>query len=121
MKFLLPLTLIATLAAGIANADCARPAAKFDVPNGSKATKDEMIAAQRAVKSYDASVKEYSTCMMGEQDAELAKGGDKMTQEQHDKIVERFSKQINEEVDKLQKTADKFNAEVKAFKAKNPA
>jgi hypothetical protein len=121
MKLLLPLTAIAMLAAGTAFADCAKPDSKIAVPNGSKATKDEMINAQRAVKAYDASVKDYGTCMLSEQDAEIAKGGDKLTQEQRDKIVERYTKQINDEVDKLQKTADKFNAEVKAFKAKNPA
>ncbi len=56
-----------------------------------------------------------------EQDAEIAKGGDKLPQVQRDKIVERYTKQINEEVNRVQKIADKFNAELKAFKAKNPA
>jgi hypothetical protein len=121
MKFLLPLTVVASLAAGAAYADCAKPDGKVAVPNGSKATKDEMIAAQRAVKAYDSAVKDFGSCLLSEQDAEIAKGGDKLTQEQRDKIVERYSKQINDEVDKVQKVADKFNAEVKAFKAKNPA
>lgn len=121
MKFLLPLTAIATLAAGSAYAECTKPEGKVSIPNGSKATKDEMIATQRAVKAYDAAVKEFGSCLLAEQDGEIAKGGDKLTQEQRDKIVERYTKQINEEVDKVQKVADKFNAEVKAFKAKNPA
>lgn len=121
MKFLLPLTMIATLAAGAAQAECAKPDSKLSVPNGSKATKDEMVTAQKAVKALDAAVKEYGTCVAAEQDAEIAKGGEKLTQEARDKIVGRYSKLINDEVDKLQKIADKFNAEIRAYKAKNPA
>jgi hypothetical protein len=121
MKLLLPLTLIATLAAGVVQAECVKPDVKINIPNGSKATKEEMVAAQRAVKAYDTVVKDYGTCMATEQDGELAKGGDQLTQEARDKIVTRYSKAVNDEIDKVQKVADKFNAEVKAFKAKNPA
>jgi hypothetical protein len=122
MKLLLPLTLIATLAAGVVQAECVKPDVKITIPNGSKATKEEMVTAQRAVKAYDTAVKEYGTCMATEQDGEIAKaGGDQVSQEARDKIVTRYSKAINDEIDKVQKVADKFNAEVKAFKAKNPA
>ena len=121
MKFVLPLTLVAALAAGVAQADCARPDVKIDVPNGSKASKDEMLAVKKAITEYNAAVETYSACMAGEQDAEIAKAGDKLTQEDRDKIVTRYSKPVDQEVDKLKKIADKFNAEIRAFKAKNPA
>jgi pyruvate/2-oxoacid:ferredoxin oxidoreductase beta subunit len=121
MKLLLPLTAIAALAAGTAFADCTKPDTKFNIPNGSKAAKEEMLATQAAVKTANTALTEYSTCLLSEQDAELAKGGDALTQEQRDKIVDRYTKLINEEVDRVKKIADKFNAEVKAFKAKSPA
>jgi hypothetical protein len=121
MKFLLPLTMTAVLAAGTAHAACNKPEGNVDIPNGSKATKEQMIATQKLVKALDTAVKSYGDCLAGEQDAEIAKGGDKMTQDARDKIVDRYSKLINEEVDKVSKIAARFNAEVKAFKAKNPA
>jgi hypothetical protein len=122
MKLILPLTLTALLLAGQAlAADCAPPAIDTNIPNGSKATKDEMVAAQRAVKAYNAAVETYSECLKTAQDAEIAAAGDKLTEEQRVKIVGKYAEKTNAEVDKLQKMADKFNAELKAYKAKNPA
>jgi hypothetical protein len=121
MKLLLPLTAIAAFAAGVAHAECAKPDGKIVIPNGSKSTKDQMLAAQHAVKAYDAEVKKFGECVLGEQDAEIAKAGDKLKQEDRDKIVARYSKQITGEEEKLKKAADKFNAELKAYRAKNPA
>lgn len=120
MKALLPLTIIATLCAGAASAACTAPDAVAKIPNGSKATKDEMIAAQRSVKAYDAAVKEYAECLKTEQEAEIAAGGDKMSEEDKLRIASRYAERQNAEVDKLQKAADRFNIELKAFKAKNP-
>ena len=45
----------------------------------------------------------------------------KMTEEQKTKVAGRYAERQNVEVDKLQKAADKFNTELKAFKAKNPS
>jgi hypothetical protein len=120
MKALLPVTLIAILAAGSAYADCAAPTATATIPNGSKATKDEMVAAKMAVIAYNTAVTAYTECLQTAQDAELAAGGDKLTKEAHDKIVTHYVELQNSEVDKLTKYADKFNAELKAYKAKNP-
>jgi hypothetical protein len=121
MKLLLPLSLTAALFAGPVMAACAIPPNTVSVPNGSKASKDEMIAAQKAVKAYDADVKLYIECLNKDQDAEIAAGGEKMTDEQKAKVAGRYADKTNTEVDKLQKIADKFNAELKAYKAKNPA
>ncbi len=121
MKLILPLTLTALLFAGQALADCPPPGLDTNVPNGSKATKDEMVAAQRAVKAYNAAVETYSACLKTAQDAEIAAAGDKLTEDLRVKIVSKYADKTNAEVDKLQKMADKFNAELKAFKAKNPA
>lgn len=122
MKLMLPLTLTALLFAGQAlAADCTAPANEVNVPNGSKATKDEMLATQRAVKALDAAVKEFGECLKTAQDAELAAAGDKLTDDMRTRIVSKYSDRSNAEVDRLQKVVDKFNAELKAWRAKNPA
>ena len=122
MKLMLPLTLSALLLAGQAMAaECTAPTNDINVPNGSKASKDEMLATQRAVKAMDAAVKEYGECLKNMQDAELAAAGDKLTEDMRTKIVAKYADRSNAEVDKLQKVVDKFNAELKAWRAKNPA
>ena len=73
----LPLALVAaTAVATPALADCAAPALSLSVPNGAKATKDEMLAAQRTIKEYNVSVDEFAKCLMNERDAKIAAGGD---------------------------------------------
>ena len=124
MKLMLPLTLTlsaALLAGPVLAAECTAPTASITIPNGSKATKDELLATRRAVNDYDASVKTYTECLKTAQDAELAAAGDKITDDQRSKIVAKYVQKSNVEVDKLQKLADQLNAEIRAFKAKNPS
>jgi hypothetical protein len=102
MKRILLTSLVAIsgLAAGSAFAGCTEPVAVTDVPKGASASRDDMLAAQRAVKAYDTAVKAYTDC--------LQQAGD-------------TSGKGNEAVDKLQKIADRFNQELRAFKEKNSA
>jgi len=121
MKALLSLTLAAALGCSTAFAACQAPTSSVSIPSGAKATKDEMVAAQKAVKAYDAEVKAYAECLRTDQDAEIAAAGDKLADDQRNKIVARYAELQNKEVDKLQKVADQFNAELKAWRAKNPS
>jgi hypothetical protein len=52
----------------IANSECIYPKKNFDIPNGSKATKDEMLEAQAKVKNWQAVAETYRKCL----DLELA-------------------------------------------------
>jgi len=47
------------------------------IPSGSAAIRDEMLAAQKAVKAYDTAVTAYSDWLQQEQQAKAAVGGDK--------------------------------------------
>lgn len=120
MKALLPVTIIAVLCSGPALAACLTPAGNVVVPDGNSATREQMVAAQRAVKAYDADVKTYAACLQNEHDAEIAKGGTTLTEADRAALGKRYANLQNVEVDKLQKVADQFNASLKAFKAKNP-
>jgi hypothetical protein len=93
--------LLASVAAMPATAGCTRPGdiSATVIPDGATATRDQMIAAQRAVKAYDNAVREYTDC--------LQKGGDDV------------SKQGDDAVKKDQQLADRFNSELHAFKARN--
>jgi len=105
-------SVLSALAAGTAFADCKAPDNTVQVPDGATATKEEMIAAQKAVVAYDAAIKSYSDCLQQEQADKIANGGDKV------KLQKEYSKLNNDQVEKAQQLADKFNAELRAFKAK---
>ncbi len=119
MKFLLPLSLLTALIAAPAFADCSAPSNEVKVPNGANATKDEMVAAQHAVKDYNAAVKDYIECISKEMDAKVAMGGDKLTDADRQKISSAYTAMQNAAVDRVQKVADKFNVELRAWKSKN--
>jgi hypothetical protein len=108
------LLLLAMLALPVsARADCTAPDAAVRIPDGTSATRDQMVAAQREVKAYDTAVKAYGDCLQRELDAKLASGGNKP------QLEAQYDRLNNAEVDKLQRVAGKFNDELRAFKAKN--
>jgi len=120
MKFLLPLSLAATLLAGQAFADCTPPAEDVKIPDGNTATMDEMLAAKHAIKDNDDAVKTYADCLKNELDAKIAAGGTQMKDEDKQKINVQYANLQNAAVDKLQKLGDAFNAQVRAYKAAHP-
>jgi len=104
---------LAALAATSALADCPAPDGTVQIPNGAAATRDEMVAAQKAVKAYDNAVRAYSACLEQEQHAKATPGADRGV------LADEYSRRSEAEVDKLEKLADKFNVELRAFKARN--
>ena len=93
-------------------ADCTAPAGNVEIPDGNTATKEQLIAAKKAVNDYDALVKQYSECLQAELDSKVAAGADRT------KIAPDYAKKNNAEIDKLQAIADKLNVQIKAYKAK---
>ena len=121
MKVLLPVLLIAAALASPAHAACTAPTNEVKIPNGSTATMDEMLAAKKAIQDNNAVVETYTQCLKAEQEAKIAAGGPDMKDEAKVKISTEYANLQNAEVEKLQKLADQFNVEVRAFKAKQAA
>lgn len=117
MKVLLALTATA-LAAGAAYADCPYPAAPDKLPDGASATLQDMLAGQKAVNEYNKAVNDYVACIDKEVDEAVAKGGDKITPEQKADMHRVETQKHNAAIDQLQSLADRFNEQVKVFKAK---
>ncbi len=118
MNALLPLSLVAALAAAPIYADCTAPNTDVKIPDGATATKDEMMVARHAVNDVDAAFAAFADCLKNDRDAKIAAGGDKMTDADKQKISAEYDSRQNAAVDKLQKLADQFNVEVRAYKAK---
>jgi hypothetical protein len=72
---------------------CERPTAPSSIPNGNTASKEEMLAAKKAIDAFKIGMEEYIAC-------------------------EKSSTRRDAGQAELVKVADRFNAQVKAFKAK---
>ncbi len=123
MRALLAIATIAALTAGPVYADCSYPPPPDKLPDGSTATKDEMMAGQQAVKDYNKAITAYLACIKLEHDGAVSKIGDKPTTAEQKKAlddIERVQIQKNNAaVDQLQAVADRFNEQVRVFKAKH--
>ena len=108
-KYLLAAILLAPLMSPTAFAECSKEAAPT-IPDGASASEDEMKAGQQAVKAYIASSNAYLECL----DAEGKAADPEEVQELKDARVSNY----NTAVDEQTAVADRFNAAVKAFKAK---
>jgi cell fate (sporulation/competence/biofilm development) regulator YmcA (YheA/YmcA/DUF963 family) len=118
MKVLFPLAALALFAIPV-HAACTYPTAPMKIPDGATATLAEMVAAQKLVKKFDEEINAYTACIKLEEDAQLAKGGDKLTAEQKSAIEQQQAQKNNAAVDEDQKIADRFNEQIRIFKAKS--
>ena len=125
MRAFLALAAAAVFSAGPAYADCSYPAPPDHLPDGNTATLEEMVAAQKAVKQYDKDINAYVACIQLERNdavGKIAKPGETPTADQKKAMadMERVEAQKhNAAIDQLQSVADRFNEQVKVFKAKS--
>jgi uncharacterized protein YydD (DUF2326 family) len=112
----------AAVTAGPVYADCSYPAPPEKLPDGNSATLDEMVSAQKALKEYNKAIESYVSCIKLEHDSAASKVGDKPSPEQKKALddMERVEVQKhNAAIDQLQSVANRFNEQVRLFKAKH--
>ena len=124
MKALHSLALIGALVAGNAYAACTYPTAPTDIPDGNNATLEQMVAAQKAVRTFDSEINAYTACLKLESDAAIAKvdeGADdaKKKDEQKKELARVQVQKHNAAVEADEALASRFNEQLKVFKAKN--
>jgi hypothetical protein len=112
---------LAAIVAGPVYAGCAAPTNSVTIPDGSKATIEEMVAAKKAVTEYNAAVEAFNSCLNLEQDAAFAARGNNITKEERKQITEDYAKRSDTEVTRLQAVAEQLNAQIRAYKAAHPA
>jgi len=91
---------IAAVIALPASADCVAPTPPGDPPSGATATREQMVAAQAVIKTYDAAVAVFSDCVKKDGTGRQAQGAE-------------------DAVRSVEKLAAKFNAELRIFKQRN--
>jgi len=118
-SILAAVAIAATVLAPAAYADCTYPQAPSQLPDGSTATLAEMLAAQKVVNSYNEEMTAYLSCIKLERDCRVAQAGDKLTKQQKQEMEAIEIQKNNAAVDQLHSVADRFNAQVKIFKARD--
>ncbi len=104
--------------ATMAMADCAYPKRPGTAPDGGKASKEEMIAASKAVRQFDADVKNYQICLDGEKEAMTKALGDKGTPEAIKRINDIQNQKSNTAATEAAEVVDAFNSQLRIFKAR---
>lgn len=110
---------LACLIAGTAQAACIYPQKPDRVPDGRTATRDEMIAAQKAAQQFDADITAFNACL----DLEMAayeKSGAYDEKRLADLRVLQ-TKRNNAAVDEAQAVADALNEQIRIFNARDKA
>jgi hypothetical protein len=122
MKALIPLTLaFALCAAAHARAECVYPTAPAAIPDGSTATRDQMIAAKHDFDRFNGEMNVYLDCIKLETDTITPKDPSKLTADEKKKLDQQqkiLAQKNNAAVDDLQAVVGRFNEQLKIFKAK---
>lgn len=105
---------------GEINGKCGTTPQQPNIPNGLQASMDDMLAAQKNIKAYQAKSKKYRACIDG-----LMAGWDQHTDPKDKAAVKATNAKkdiaitfYNKSVDNEKEVADLFNSSVRAFKGK---
>ncbi len=111
-------TAVLLLGSTLTWAECERAEAP-GIPDGSKATEQEMIESQQGLKEYMAATEAYLTCIDGEEKAAIEVEAKATEPASEDARVERaaaHTSAYNEAVQEMETKAAEFNEQLKAFR-----
>ena len=101
------------------NAECTYPRAPTGLPDGATATQDEMVTGMTTIKEYNKAVTAYLNCLESEMTARIEAAGADAPPEQIEQIKAIHTKRHNAAVEELEANADRFNEQVKVYKARD--
>ncbi len=90
---------------------------RVSIPNGSSATKDEMVAGQKGVKQFMANMEQYLACIedKDEQNDASVEEPNLIVEAQREEML---VKKHNAAVEDMEKIAAQFNEEVRSYKSR---
>lgn len=119
MKFVNCALMLAILAGPSAHAACVYPKAPENIPDGSTAKLEEMLAAQKALKAYNDDIKAYTDCLQQEYDETVAREGDKLSPENKEAMKRIQIDKNDAAVAEAEAVTARFNEQVRIFKARD--
>lgn len=108
--------------AAAAQAECVYPEQSVKMPDGTTATQEEMIAAQKAVKAYMADMEAYLACLKEEHAAAAAAAAAEAGEADKEAAAKReamFTKRHDAAVDQMHLMGARFNEQVRAYKGQS--
>jgi len=108
----------AAFAAAQAHAACDYPVAPGAFPDGSLATKEEMLAAKGQVVKYNTEMDSYLGCIKTEYDASVA-ALTNPTKDQLGKLEKTQTQKQDAAIKEVTDVTERFNVQLRAWKAKN--
>lgn len=87
------------------------------VPNGSTASKEDMVAGQKDVKSYIKTLEDYQKCIVAEEEAARAEMGE-LAPEDIKQREDLLTKKYNAAHEEMVKVAAAFNEELKEYQSR---
>ncbi len=111
--------LAGVLAFSAAQAECVYPKSPDNMPDGAKATEEEMVSGMKAVKEYNNLVTAYLSCLEMEMNARIEAAGPDAPADQIGQIKAIHTKRHNAAVEELEAHAARFNEQVKAYKTRD--
>jgi membrane protein involved in colicin uptake len=113
------LSIVASLATAPAFAsECVAPLNDVKIPNGNKATMQEMVSANHEMQENTTEVESYFRCLKSEQAAKMDAIGPDITDAQKAKIASEYANRQKAETDRLQSLADRYDTAERNFRAK---
>ena len=91
---------------------------RAELPNGTTATKEAMLAGQKSVKAFMTAMDEYLACIETDEKDAVAT----LMSPTDDELASReaaITKKHNAAVDEMELTAARFNEEVRAYKSQS--
>jgi hypothetical protein len=114
------LIVAAGLAAAQAHAACDYPVAPGKFPDGSQASKEEMLAAKASVVKYNADMDAYLVCIKAEFDAKVG-ALPNATPAQKAEMERVQDQKQTAAVEEVTAVTERFNEQLRAWKAKAAA
>jgi hypothetical protein len=108
------------LAAAQAHAACDYPAAPGKFPDGSQATKEEMIAGKKMFTAYDAQMSAYLECLKSEFQASVAALPPDTPKKQKEEMERLLGQKQNTAIEEAEGVKERLNKEIRAYVALHP-
>jgi hypothetical protein len=91
---------------------------RIDIPNGTTATKEDMLDGQRNVKKFVGEMEVYLECIVKEEKT-TRNAIEELGADDEQRREDKLNKKYNAGVDDMERVAAQFNVEVQAYKAKS--
>jgi len=91
---------------------------RANVPDGTTASKEDMIAGQRGIKAYMSAMEVYLSCIESAEQDTVA-GTDLIDEAAKQQRIEMYNKKYNAAVDEMNLVAEEFNLQVRAYKERS--